>query len=441
MSRGKNLAVRLLVALLVVGSVLSLKAWRDGRFSRIELPITELRAGVQLLTVEKSGDAQHAAPGTISLPIAPDGNYEFPQNPGFLGAGACRECHAELTQGWEATAHARTGQIVSEADFPGSFEPGQNRVSTRHPGLEYEVLRSPDGTIRQKVTLERDGKVYTHSESIDIVLGSSKLGQTYLFWKGSALYELPVSWFQTSHAWVNSPGYRDDAANFARPAIAECVLCHATWLGHAAHTPNVFSPQGMILGVSCERCHGPGQTHVSHRNAGQGEPGDPIVNPSQLSRELQIELCSQCHSGAPQLITPAFSFRPGDRVKDHLSIPDVAESDAGVHSANQQKRLSQSKCYQNSPQMTCTTCHDPHHQERGNAVTFADHCRKCHENRDCAVVVREGTAAENRCVECHMPLAEDDEMGMATVDAMLKPLLRDHLIRVDRVVNRKNLKK
>ena len=41
----------------------------------------------------------------------------------------------------------------------------------------------------------------------DIVVGSGTRGQTYLYWQGNQLYQLPVSYFTPAHTWSNSPGY------------------------------------------------------------------------------------------------------------------------------------------------------------------------------------------------------------------------------------------
>ena len=59
--------------------------------------------------------------------------------------------------------------------------------------------------------------VYLRAERIDLITGSGMRGQTYLFWQGDRLFELPVSYWSDGHRWINSPGYIDGTADFSRP--------------------------------------------------------------------------------------------------------------------------------------------------------------------------------------------------------------------------------
>ena len=68
-----------------------------------------------------------------------------------------------------------------------------------------------------------------------------------------------------------------------------CMECHTTWMEHATGT-NLFRRQGAIMGVTCERCHGPGAAHVEHHRAHPGEKSPSgILNPITLDRERLIE--------------------------------------------------------------------------------------------------------------------------------------------------------
>jgi len=39
---------------------------------------------------------------------------------------------------------------------------------------------------------------------MDIVIGSGVRGQSYLYWHGDQLYELPVSYWSDGSRWINS---------------------------------------------------------------------------------------------------------------------------------------------------------------------------------------------------------------------------------------------
>jgi hypothetical protein len=46
----------------------------------------------------------------------------------------------------------------------------------------------------------------SQSEPFDIVIGSGRKGQTYLYWKDDKIFQLPVSYYTPTDSWVNSPG-------------------------------------------------------------------------------------------------------------------------------------------------------------------------------------------------------------------------------------------
>lgn len=54
------------------------------------------------------------------------------------------------------------------------------------------------------------------SERFDLVIGSGRKGQTYLYRKNGLLFELPVSYLTVLRGWINSPGFRDGTIDFGR---------------------------------------------------------------------------------------------------------------------------------------------------------------------------------------------------------------------------------
>ena len=94
--------------------------------------------------------------------------------------------------------------------------------------------------------------------------------------------------------------------------------------------------------------------------------------------ERQIEVCAQCRGGVGDLVAPAFSFRPGEQLSLYIKLqsPDpYARID--VH-GNQVALLENSRCFQASTDMTCSTCHDVHAAEQP-VPSYSDRCITCHQ--------------------------------------------------------------
>ena len=386
---------------------------------------------------------KHRDGGGIEIPFRPG---EAPkksvdvtphhENPGFVGPAACRECHREKYQSFLATAHYKTSRWVDESTIDGRFEPGANVLRTSDPNLSFEMIHR-GGDYMQRVHF-----FDWHFEvPMEIIMGSSKMAQTYLYWHHDGLYQHNVTHLTDGDQWINSPGYIDGDAAYARPIPQRCLDCHLTYFDYRGKK-NRFTPDSLILGVTCERCHGPGQAHVDHHRQ---HPADRkavgIHNPARLDRQRQMDICGQCHGGSRALKGDAVSLRPGDRLEDHYHPPDnELEGKNSVHTSNQLNRLSQSVCFQQSP-MTCINCHDPHHNERGNQKLFSSRCLTCHKSEtDCGFFPRQGIDFADNCVDCHMPRRPTAELRLESVEGEVFPPLRDHHIRVDEIATERFLR-
>jgi hypothetical protein len=76
-----------------------------------------------------------------------------------------------------------------------------------------------------------------------------------------------------------------------------------------------------------------------------------------------------------------------------------------VH-GNQATLLQRSKCYINSTNLTCTTCHDVHQQEKHDPVISSQKCLDCHKTEThnfCKMAPQLGNAITGKCIDCHMP--------------------------------------
>ncbi len=348
----------------------------------------------------------------------------------YLGAEACRECHAEIFESFSQTAHHQTSAIASNESIAGSFA-DDAVMPTSHPDLKV-VLESVDGQLLQSAVKNDDGKPQRlHREKFDIVTGSAKMGQTYMYWKDDLLYQLPASYLTATNDWQNSPGFSADKVRFDRPITARCMECHTTYMHTIPAAMNSFSKDRTVFGISCEKCHGPGKQHVEFHQANPDEAAQHITNPIDLPVERQTDLCSLCHSGTGMPIRPSFSYRPGKVLSRYVRLDPPKNGFTGsIHSDNQLARLKLSQCFQVSEDMTCITCHDPHHNERGSRELFSSRCLECHQPEACGEFDRVGPTISQNCIDCHMARSTDPKMVLRTGEQTRLPKMADHYIRI-----------
>jgi len=210
-----------------------------------------------------------------------------------------------------------------------------------------------------------------------------------------------------------------------------CLECHATYFHSLAPPPNRYDRHEFVLGIACEKCHGPGREHVA-LYASAHPPGSPtaIVNPARLPRDRQIDLCALCHAGPGEPApAPAFSFSPGDYIDDYLNLESLdPEAPIDVH-GSQVELLKKSRCFQSSKTMTCSTCHEVHRVEREPA-TFSGDCLSCHKVENCGLYPKRGKELANNCVDCHMPNQPTSLIVSSWNGRTVRPRIRNHWIKV-----------
>ena len=378
--------------------------------------------------------ASHADDGSESDDL--DFNEQPPANPGYVGPQACAACHADRVAEFCKTNHYRTFRVPEPSAMPSGFAAGHGNFQTHDRKLRFEMTRSGDEffqtAIRSDPGGDPEGAVRTKSR-IDLILGAGgKADEVYLTWHDDRLFELPVAWLFTFDKWGCSQISPHGSGDFSRESTVRCLECHNTWFEHVPGTANQYKPDSFLMGVGCERCHGPGREHVAFHGAHSGDKSaHAIVRPARLSRERQLDLCTQCHSNAIKHKRPTLSYRPGEPLEDYYKTLNAPRNTEDDHVANQVKNLRLSKCFTNSDEMTCTTCHDPHRPE-APAASGLEACRKCHNDADCREQLRLPAAIRTNCVGCHMPHYVKINVNFETEDDNFVPPIRrcDHRIAV-----------
>jgi hypothetical protein len=367
------------------------------------------------------------------------------QERGFVGDNACKACHPNEFESYLTTRHHLDSALPTAETIHGHFDPNRNTMTSLDPGVSFR-MNAKNGAFSETSFEGAPGHQKARTEKIDIVIGSGQKGQTYLYWRGDQLFELPVSYWTSLDRWVNSPGYVDGTANFDRAITPRCLECHATFIqqlpGSGSKTGFHFAKDHFVPGISCERCHGAGAEHVrlhsatpSAASVSDGSAGGTgtvatagKMPPIGFERDRQVETCAQCHGGIGENLTPAFSYKPGEELAPHLSLEANPLARVDVH-GNQVALLAKSRCFQSSASMTCSTCHNLHQPER-EAAAYSDKCLTCHQASACPAFSKMPKPEVTNCIDCHMPLQESNTLRVDLEDQQVPIKVRNHWIRV-----------
>src|SRR5438309_9914926 len=129
--------------------------------------------------------------GMLVWAVASGGRGTPPAHP-------CEACHREIVARFRETAHFRTSADASARSIKGQFVAGRNVLRTGSPGIYFRMERRDNSSYQTAVDSARG---WSRTERIDLVVGSGRRGQTYLYWRGGLLFELPASYLVGIERW------------------------------------------------------------------------------------------------------------------------------------------------------------------------------------------------------------------------------------------------
>ena len=354
-------------------------------------------------------------------------------NDNYIGSNTCFNCHKEIYDSYTKTPHYKTSALMNGGKLADALYTEDSVIYTDK--LYVNVHKEADGFYQSAYSRG----LLAASHRVDMVIGSGKKGQTFLFNSDDKFYQLPLSWSVEARRWVNSPGYPADKAMFNRIVYVKCFECHATYANEKLNDTGqpVFDSSQMVLSISCETCHGPGKKHVQYHNENPADKkGNYIINTTALIRQQQLDACASCHSGLRENMKPPFSFLPGNKLDEFFKPAYNKDSNAklDVH-GNQYELLSASKCFKQSIVLNCSSCHNVHQKESNSLQLFAQRCMNCHNEGShnfCTVKNTDKQTLINKCIDCHMPKQESGTIMFNTGNERkpLYELIRTHLIGV-----------
>lgn len=361
----------------------------------------------------------------------------------FAGSETCITCHEAIYNQHIKSAHYLTSTIPSDSTIKGIHEAITNgfSIGDHH---KYSIDEQWNGFFQILTNDSINSPV--RKDKIDIIIGSGVKGQSFFSWEGNELFQLQTSYFAPSKQWVNSPGFREEITPKTRPISVSCLECHATFakMESLGNTKNYFSKRSIMLGIDCERCHGPSAKHVNyHEKFPNDTVGKHIIKQDQLSRQQKMDMCALCHSGSiTKIPNKEFHFVLGDTL-DNFIVKDFRsyyrskhKSTVDVH-GNQVELLESSACFKKTSTMDCNTCHDAHANERGNLTHFNSKCINCHQNQEMDCGIPAITHNGNNCIDCHMPISRSNALKVQNNDSLIRVKVRSHLIKIYESPNNK----
>jgi photosynthetic reaction center cytochrome c subunit len=347
-----------------------------------------------LLGIVSSGRGQSSS----STVAHPDTQVPAPQlvsEP--AGASRCQFCHRSEVEGYARSAMAH---------------------SLRRAGHEPDgTVDTPDAkiTMHSSLTgywqrLQSGGDIATYR--IDYVIGSGNHASGYLLDLADHLFQSPVAYYKSRHAYDLAPGYEGlPNPDFTRPVADGCLFCHSGTALHISGTSNQYrSPAFSAEAITCERCHGSAEKHLRDPRAGT------IINPAKLEPAARDSVCEQCHLlGVGRVLNPGEKFgdfRPGQRLEDIFTtycnaLPPGTE--AGKFKViSHVEQLARSTCARKSnAQLWCGTCHDPHNTPLEPVQFYRSKCLSCHTGKFSG----SHPGRNSNCISCHMPRRDAKDGG------------------------------
>lgn len=345
----------------------------------------------------------------------------------YVGSARCAECHQDIARRYAQHPMANSAGLTKTLS-------SQENLKDAHfaAGMfDYQVLSTDEGSVHQEVRRDSEGNtLYEQRVPMPYAIGSGQRGRAYVTLRDGLLFESPITWYSTDRRWDLSPGYAKQNQHFQRQIGDGCVFCHVGQ-PNSVHdeTDRYAAPLFVEAGISCERCHGPGQAHITFHSARRASasatatasPADPIINPQKLPPEQRDAVCHQCHLQGDERILRYGrrhgDFRPGDHLHDiWISFTSGTKVIDGVstEAVSQVEQMRSSLCFIASQgTFGCISCHDPHGipDQTNSADHYRKRCLECHAEPqvECSEAITVRDAQGDSCIACHMPsLATSD---------------------------------
>jgi len=352
----------------------------------------------------------------------------------YVGKDKCYSCHAIISNDYK---HSEMGHSLEKLTPEIIVEkyPQSKPIYDEKNNYYYTMFKKDDKYFQEEYRLdENENVIHRIVNEAEYSVGSGHNLRMYFYEVNGKFYQLPLTWNTFKQTWVLSPGYKENKnLRFSRFAAKKCINCHSAYLNEFPNSIDRFE-KPFVLGIGCERCHGPGELHIKYINNSLGKipkNSSTIVNPLKLSPQRQLSICMQCHLEGKAWVLQneegSFDFRAGQLLSTNRSVyyPKVTNTEA-IEVGDSPHRLMMSKCFTESEgKLVCFTCHDVHKSIKTFQIShYNEKCISCHPYNKIKEIKGFSHNVSLNCVSCHMK-----QTGMS--NTLHGVSLTDHWIRKD----------
>ena len=368
----------------------------------------------------------------------------------YVGMNTCKECHQSVYESFIQTGMGKSFDVASKSKSAANFD-AHHKVYDKQLDFWYRPYWENDSLRIMEYRLVGKDTVYKRIETVSYIIGSGQHTNSHMMNTGGYVNQMPMTFYTQKGQWDLPPGFENGGnSRFNRLIGLECMSCHNSYPTMAIGSENKY--EFIDNGISCERCHGPGEQHVKDKKAGKivdviNGIDYSIVNPAKLPIALQLDVCQRCHIQGNAILNEGksfFDFRPGMRLSEVMNVfMPVYRGRENEHiMASHVERMKLSKCFIVSAEkadknpsdklkpykdaLTCVTCHNPHVSVRQTGSEhFNTACNNCHapgKEHGCTEKPEILKMNQSNCVSCHMPGSGATDIPHVSV--------HDHMIRI-----------
>jgi Flp pilus assembly protein TadD len=339
----------------------------------------------------------------------------------FVENATCATCHSKQYKEWLGSHHEQAMQVATDETVLGKFDD----TSFAHFGVTSRFFK-------------KDDRFFVHTEGADGKLGDFEIKYTFgveplqqylIEFPRGRLQGLTVAWDTERKRWFHL--YPDEKISHDDPLHwtglyqnwnGQCAACHSTNLKtNYDLEADTFKTTWSEVNVSCQACHGPGESHVRWAQAQKDgastkyENRGLVADLKSTDSRSEAESCARCHSRRHAM---GDHFKHGTPLMDTyvpaLLTEELYHADGQIlEEVYVYGSFLQSKMFQSG--VRCSDCHNPHTLKpvRGDNAL----CTQCHSGtpnpKFGTLAAKDYDSKQHhfhetgspgaQCVNCHMP--------------------------------------